>query len=144
MTEENKNVIPVAQSIDNTQLTNDNNMGDNNINANGNTNQAAPSSAEDATVSGYQFIIDSQNKTIEALIAQNQTLQTQIANTASQWEKAIRQGAAFNQVQQPSQVTQPLAQPVAQPLQPDRTQSLTEPYQALRDMDFRITKQDMM
>lgn len=101
-----------------------------------NQQQAAPSGAEDATLNGYQSIIESQNKTIDALIAQNQTLQDQIKQQSSQWEKAIRQGAAFNNSQSANVAS----------VEPNNqtNSSLQEPYVPLKDMDFTITKKDLM
>lgn len=101
-----------------------------------NPGQAAPSGAEDATLSGYQAVIESQNKTIDALIAQNQTLQEQIKQQSSQWEKAIRQGAAFNNSQSANVAS----------VEPNNyaNSSLQEPYVPLKDMDFTITKKDLM
>ena len=101
-----------------------------------NPGQAAPSGAEDATLSGYQAVIESQNKTIDALIAQNQTLQEQIKQQSSQWEKAIRQGAAFNNSQSANVASvEPNNQAIS---------SLQEPYVPLKEMDFTITKKDLM
>lgn len=101
-----------------------------------NPGQAAPSGAEDATLSGYQAVIESQSKTIDALIAQNQTLQEQIKQQSSQWEKAIRQGAAFNNSQSANNAS----------VEPNNhaNSSLQEPYVPLKDMDFTITKKDLM
>ena len=110
----------------------------NTISDDGNTDnqqQAAPSGAEDATLSGYQSIIESQNKTIDALIAQNQTLQEQIKQQSTQWEKAIRQGAA---------ITNDNAGTEHSSVNPHDTQSLQEPYVSLKDMDFTISKKDLM
>ena len=125
----------MGQSEENLQQTQE----DITISNDGNTEnlgQAAPSGAEDATLSGYQAVIESQNKTIDALIAQNQTLQEQIKHQSSQWEKAIRQGAAFNNSQSANVAS----------VEPNNyaNSSLQEPYVPLKDMDFTITKKDLM
>lgn len=124
----------MGKSSENLQQTQE----DNTIADDGNTDnqkQAAPSGAEDATFSGYQSIIESQNKTIDALITQNQTLQEQIKQQSAQWEKAIRQGAA---------ITDDNAGTEHHSVNQSGAQSLQEPYVPLKDMDFTISKKDLM
>lgn len=104
---------------------------------------AAPSGAEDTQQQGASL-----GDVISGLIAENQRLRDEMAT-------AIRQGAAFigGNSQQPAaqQQTQQTVSPQQATGQfsqigviPQAQQSMQEPYVPLKDMDFNLSKSDVM
>lgn len=102
---------------------------------------AAPSGAEDTQQQGTSLA-----DVISGLIAENQRLRDEMAT-------AIRQGAAFigGNSQQPAAQQQPTVSPQQATGQfsqigviPQAQQSMQEPYVPLKDMDFNLSKSDVM
>lgn len=85
---------------------------------------ADPSGSED-TLEGLKSVIKQQQEVIAVMTSQ-------IDSFKSQWETAVRKGAAFTDNGSNSNVTQ------------TEPQSLQEDYVPLKDLDFRLDKKNYM
>lgn len=97
-------------------------------NTDGNVTGAGPSGPED-TLEGLKAVIAQQKDVIDVLTAQ-------VGTFKEQWETAIRQGAAIGNVNAGKPNTSSDGQ--------SATGTAQEDYVYLKDMDFRLTKEDLL
>lgn len=100
--------------------------GNNGANATG----AEPSGSED-TLEGLRAVIEQQKGVIDVLTEQ-------VGNFKSQWETAIRQGAAIGEMNAGKPNTSIDGQSNSAP------GSVSDDYTYLKDLDYRITKEDLL
>ena len=100
--------------------------GNNGANAAG----AEPSGSED-TLEGLKAVIEQQKGVIDVLTEQ-------VGSFKSQWETAIRQGAAIGEMNAGKPNTSNDGQINSAP------GSLSDDYTYLKDLDYRITKEDLL
>lgn len=99
--------------------------GNNGVNATG----AEPSGSED-TLEGLKAVIEQQKGVIDVLTEQ-------VGSFKSQWETAIRQGAAIGEMNAGKSNNSNDGQSSA-------PGSLSDDYTYLKDLDYRITKEDLL
>lgn len=120
----------MAEQIENLTGTPDdvtmNPSGNNGVNATG----AEPSGSED-TLEGLKAVIEQQKGVIDVLTEQ-------VGSFKSQWETAIRQGAAIGEMNAGKPNTSNDGQSNSAP------GSLSDDYTYLKDLDYRITKEDLL
>ena len=100
--------------------------GNNGANATG----AEPSGSED-TLEGLRAVIEQQKGVIDVLTEQ-------VGSFKSQWETAIRQGAAIGEMNAGKPNNSNDGQSNSAP------GSLSDDYTYLKDLDYRITKEDLL
>ena len=98
--------------------------GNNGANATG----AEPSGSED-TLEGLRAVIEQQKGVIDVLTEQ-------VGSFKSQWETAIRQGAAIGEMN--------AGKPNTSPDNQSAPGSMSDDYTYLKDLDYRITKEDLL